>query len=31
LPAGPGDPLDEPGWSLDSEDQAGTTTATALV
>ena len=23
LPAGPGDPLDEPGWSLRSEDQAG--------
>jgi hypothetical protein len=23
LPAGPGDPLDEPGWSLGSEDQAG--------
>jgi hypothetical protein len=29
LPAGPGDPLDEPGWSLGSEDQAGTTTATS--
>jgi hypothetical protein len=30
LQPGPGDPLDEPGWSLGSQDQAGTTTATAL-